>query len=249
MGSPDLPARFERERLLDEIKDRIRPDGSLEEKAYAIRDEIQAALEATHPGAVVVLGGSVAKGTYLRDNHDVDFFVRFPAGSASGLVAEMLEESLAIVAKKLHVRLERLHGSRDYFQFRIHDAQGTGGMNEVTFEVVPVIHITSAYDAQHVTDAHPVVGRLRGLRLETQRRVTGRVVAPDRPDLESRVVHGSPQSTTRLAVLASFYNEARGARLSRTSRRISPPAPGSASARSARRARATARSRSRRRWG
>ena len=142
-----LPAKFERERLLDEIKGNLRPDGSLDEKAQDIMHIIQDQLDRQQPAATCVLGGSVAKQTYLKDNHDIDFFARFPASVPAGLLSELLEEALSEVVKQYHTKLHRLHGSRDYFQFTVDD---------ITIEVIPVIEIATAYDAQNVTDVSPL---------------------------------------------------------------------------------------------
>jgi tRNA nucleotidyltransferase (CCA-adding enzyme) len=81
-----------------------------------------------------VLGGSVAKGTFLK-NYDMDIFVRFYNNPSS----DMLER----VLKKEFKKVDRLHGSRDYFQI-VHAGK--------RYEVVPVLKIKKSEQAENVTD-------------------------------------------------------------------------------------------------
>jgi tRNA nucleotidyltransferase (CCA-adding enzyme) len=85
--------------------------------------------------AEVVLGGSVAKGTYLK-NYDFDIFVQFYRNPDS----DRLEKVLKAIFKKV----ERMHGSRDYFKLSY---QGS------SYEIVPVLRIDKAEQAENVTDA------------------------------------------------------------------------------------------------
>ncbi|MBW3012871.1 CCA tRNA nucleotidyltransferase [Candidatus Woesearchaeota archaeon] len=84
--------------------------------------------------AEVVLGGSAAKNTCLK-NYDLDIFVRFYKNPDSDL--------LEVVLKNVFKKVERLHGSRDYF--KIHHK----GMD---YEIVPVLKILRASQAENVTD-------------------------------------------------------------------------------------------------
>jgi len=51
-----------------------------------------------------------------------------------------------ILEKRLKLKLERLHGSRDYFHY--HD--------EITFELVPILKITKSTQAENITDISPL---------------------------------------------------------------------------------------------
>jgi len=82
----------------------------------------------------VALGGSAAKGTSLK-HYDLDIFVRFYGSPDSNLLEKVL--------KKEFGKVERLHGSRDYFQIRF---------EEKRYEVVPVLKISKAEEAKNVTD-------------------------------------------------------------------------------------------------
>ncbi len=83
--------------------------------------------------AEVTLGGSVAKGTFLKDP-DYDVFVRFQKPDS-----DLLEK----VLKKCFSKVDRIHGSRDYFQVKYKGQ---------IFEIIPVKKISKASEAENVTD-------------------------------------------------------------------------------------------------
>src|SRR3989344_6450780 len=80
---------------------------------------IEKELENQSIKAEVVLGGSVAKGTFLKDT-DYDVFVRFEKPDS---------DLLHSILKKCFSHVGRIHGSRDYFQVKY--------KNHV-FEIIPV---------------------------------------------------------------------------------------------------------------
>jgi len=102
--------------------------------------ELEAALKYRKASAQVFVGGSSVKGTGLRDNYDVDIFVRFKKGQE---ISDLLEE----VVQSLPDAYERVHGSRDYFQL----VRG-----KILFEIVPVRFIRSHKKAENVTDMSPL---------------------------------------------------------------------------------------------
>ncbi len=95
------------------------------------------------PGARVVVGGSIAKDTWISGVHDIDIFVCFAYNrykSRSAGLSVLLEASL----KSSGLEFRRLHGSRDYFQ-----VQWQG----FSFEAVPVLDIRRPGQALNITDA------------------------------------------------------------------------------------------------
>jgi tRNA nucleotidyltransferase (CCA-adding enzyme) len=96
--------------------------------------KLSSALKKRKIQADVVIGGSVAKSTNLK-HYDMDIFVQFYKNPDSDL--------LEAVLKKEFARVERLHGSRDYF--KIH----AGSKH---YEIVPVLKIAKAEQAENVTD-------------------------------------------------------------------------------------------------
>jgi tRNA nucleotidyltransferase (CCA-adding enzyme) len=97
--------------------------------------------------AECVKGGSIAKGTFLKGDHDVDLFVRFSVEYPSKDISNKLEHILKLVSKKLNFKFKRIHGSRDYFQFEV---------DNLKFEVVPVLKIFNVSEAVNITDASPL---------------------------------------------------------------------------------------------
>src|SRR3989344_6793717 len=89
--------------------------------------------------AEAILGGSVAKGTFLKGQHDVDIFVLYKNDKD---ISNKLESSLRIFKN-----IERVKGSRDYFQARVY------GLN---FEIVPVLKIKTVKEAKNITDISPL---------------------------------------------------------------------------------------------
>ncbi len=96
--------------------------------------------------AKVVLGGSGAKGTWLREAHDADVFVLFNYNKykdKNGKISDILSNEL----KKKFGKAARLHGSRDYFQIE---------KSGFTFEIVPILEVKKAKDAINITDVSPL---------------------------------------------------------------------------------------------
>ncbi len=134
-------------KLLEEVKKGKRPTAAENSTVAKIAAEfitrLDRALKAAKVRAKPVVGGSGAKGTWLRGMHDIDVFVCFDYKSYKGKSGE-LSEFLAKAMKKAFPKHERLHGSRDYFRVRY------GNYN---FEFVPILKISKASQAMNITDA------------------------------------------------------------------------------------------------
>ncbi len=95
--------------------------------------------------ANVFVGGSFAKGTMMKgDEYDIDVFVRFEENYSEKDISGLLWGVVAHVGKKLNKGVEKVHGSRDYFQIKWNE--------KTTFEIVPVVKIRQPKDARNVTD-------------------------------------------------------------------------------------------------
>ncbi len=107
--------------------------------------EIRIALEHTKIEAYVMLGGSAAKGTFLKHDFDCDIFVRFQFDKYKDKdLSNLLEPAL----KKIkNIKYERVHGSRDYF---------TGKWKDLHYEIIPVLYITNKNMAKNITDMSPL---------------------------------------------------------------------------------------------
>ncbi|MEK6854356.1 MAG: nucleotidyltransferase domain-containing protein, partial [Nanoarchaeota archaeon] len=133
--------------LLEEEKALRRPTASETALVGRIAGELtkrlEKALKASKVKAKSVVGGSGAKGTWLRGMHDIDVFVCFDYNRYKKKSGE-LSEFLAKAIKKAFPKYERLHGSRDYFKVRY------SGYN---FELVPILLIKKVKQAINITDA------------------------------------------------------------------------------------------------
>jgi len=131
-------------KLLSEVLNEIKPSKEYEkdilDKANSIIHKINKGIK----DAKTVLGGSGAKGTWLK-TFDADIFVKFnynKFNDKSDKLSDILEKFL-----KKHFKIIRLHGSRDYFQVR---------EGKFTFEIVPILQIKKAEQARNITDVSPL---------------------------------------------------------------------------------------------
>jgi len=92
--------------------------------------------------AKVVVGGSFAKGTWLKGARDVDVYVCFDYAlfkDKSSMLSDLLEKCI----KRAFRKYERLHGSRDYFRIK---------QDDLIFEIIPILAIKKVDDAVNITD-------------------------------------------------------------------------------------------------
>lgn len=128
--------------IFDEELERIKPSEAenkeLMEDAKRIIDALNRKLKGK---ASAMLGGSFAKGTVIRkDKYDADIFVRFFRNPDS----DALEKALKI----LKTKIERIHGSRDYFRLK---------SGKIFIEIVPILNMNkkNTEKAVNVTDVSP----------------------------------------------------------------------------------------------
>ena len=130
--------------MLNEVLNEIKPSEKEQKSVKATtRSFMQKLITNLKQHKVEVqLGGSIAKDTFLKNNHDADVFVRFDYKKYySKDISEILAEAVA------SMETERIHGSRDYFK-----VQHKG----IIFEIVPVLKVDKAEKAVNVTDMSPL---------------------------------------------------------------------------------------------
>lgn len=86
------------------------------------------------------IGGSVAKGTFLKKLQDVDVFAAFELKTARSQNISLIVEQ---VLKASKLEYERVHGSRDYFVVMF---------KALRFEIVPVVRVKTWRQALNMTD-------------------------------------------------------------------------------------------------
>jgi len=126
-------------KLLREVLTEIKP------KTADIMDEIKVFLALLNEQlakdkvkAKAIIGGSVAKDTFLAGDYDCDVYAQFDKSYKDKDISKILGKSL----KKAFKNVIKLHGSRDYYQIK----------NNINFEIVPTLKITNHEDAENITD-------------------------------------------------------------------------------------------------
>ncbi|MBW3015440.1 CCA tRNA nucleotidyltransferase [Candidatus Woesearchaeota archaeon] len=128
-------------KFIDSVIKQIVPGKGLVEKADSIVALIRKELIKLKINAEPVLGGSLAKGTNLKGDFDVDIFVRFDLEYKDKDLSKILGKALK------NFKCQLVHGSRDYYQFKY---------KNLKVEVVPVLRIANAAQAVNVTDVSPL---------------------------------------------------------------------------------------------
>ncbi|KYK26255.1 hypothetical protein AYK26_05605 [Euryarchaeota archaeon SM23-78] len=127
--------------ICEKIIKKIRPEKQEFIEVDNIIKKINTILKKNRIKAEGVAGGSYAKGTILKNDFDIDLFVRFALSYKKNDISKMLGQ----VLKPLKVEL--VHGSRDYYQLR---------KNNLLFEIVPVLKINNYKQVFNVTDMSPL---------------------------------------------------------------------------------------------
>ncbi|MBU0979980.1 MAG: nucleotidyltransferase domain-containing protein [Nanoarchaeota archaeon] len=126
-------------KLLDEMRDELRPDSQPAE-LKGFLSKLDARLKKLKVKAKAVAGGSIAKGTFLKNDYDIDIFVMFDSKHKDKDLSDLLEKALK------PFKPIRLHGSRDYFHIK----------GKTSYEIVPVLKITKPEQAENITDCSPL---------------------------------------------------------------------------------------------
>ncbi len=128
-------------KVLQEVK----PSKKEEREVLKAASSFMAVLKPRFKEADVFLGGSIAKGTWLKGNYDTDIFVRFDYKKFQN--STQLSDRVERELKKLKLDYERIHGSRDYFSVK---------KEKFNFEVVPILKINTSEKARNITDISPL---------------------------------------------------------------------------------------------
>ncbi len=125
---------------ISRMRESLRPKEDVSQKISPFISKLEKALKET--GAIVMVGGSIAKDTYLPGQYDVDVFVRFPAKYRGKDISSKLKKALG----SLRLKYEVLHGSRDYFQVE----------DKMLYEVIPVLLVSRPEEAENIADTSPL---------------------------------------------------------------------------------------------
>jgi len=104
--------------ILSDVLNRIRPSprtqATVESLARMLVSEIDGILEKLSPGCVVEVEGSVAKGTYLENQHDIDIFVFFPPETSREKMEKTTLDLGVQWAQRRHARYQIAYAEHPY---------------------------------------------------------------------------------------------------------------------------------------
>ena len=126
-------------KILDETLSGIKPEKRTLKEVDEFIKKINLQIKKTKIPARAVVGGSFAKDTFLKEDHDVDIFMMFNLKYKNKDLSKLLKKILK------PFKYKQVHGSRDYFIIK----------NKFNFEIVPVLDIKKSTDAENVTDFSP----------------------------------------------------------------------------------------------
>ncbi|MBS3176481.1 nucleotidyltransferase domain-containing protein [Candidatus Woesearchaeota archaeon] len=122
--------------LLKKVSDQLRPTITKIPEVADFITKINASIKKNRIKAITIPGGSYAKQTFLKEDHDIDIFIAFDLQYKDQDISSLLRTIL----KPFNAVL--IHGSRDYYQIR----------GKYYFEIIPVLAIKKPSDAKNVTD-------------------------------------------------------------------------------------------------
>lgn len=137
---------METKEILKKALEEIKPTKGEVNETLSKIDVLLKKLNGKLKNSKAILGGSGAKGTWLKGIFDIDIFVLFDYEKfkdKSDKLSDILEKQI----KALFPKLKRLHGSRDYFQLK---------QDKFSFELIPILSIKKAADAINITDVSPL---------------------------------------------------------------------------------------------
>ncbi len=102
--------------------------------------DIENQLKKMGVSAEVFVGGSIAKGTWIKNHYDIDFFVRFDGDYKD----EEMSRVTSKVVKKAFGKCAIVHGSRDYCKVKY---------KNYLFEFIPTLKIAEPRYAKNSIDA------------------------------------------------------------------------------------------------
>jgi tRNA nucleotidyltransferase (CCA-adding enzyme) len=136
------------QQVISQIKKNIVPNKTETQSVNEVSQEIiQIVNEQSEKyGAELLIGGSVAKGTWLPGIHDIDCFLQFNYQKYRNK-SESLSDITEKIVKRCFSKYQRLHGSRDYFQTTYQGYE---------IEIIPVLKIINPKMMKNITDVSPL---------------------------------------------------------------------------------------------
>lgn len=127
------------EKLLKQIIKEIKPTEDVGKEVAVMLKKLNEKIKKKKIKAKAVAGGSIAKGTFLGYDYDIDIFVKFDLKYRKKDISKILGSIMGSKATKVY-------GSRDYYQIK----------DKYNYEIVPVLDIKDPKQAGNVTDMSPM---------------------------------------------------------------------------------------------
>ncbi len=132
----------EHEKIVKKVKQKIKPTTAETKKVDDIinfsKEKVQKEMLKQKIDAEIFVGGSVAKNTWTKGQHDIDIFIRFEKKHKN--IGGLLKK----IVKKVFKNVKVLHGSRDYCKINYRGYE---------LEFVPVYKIKKPSEAENSMDA------------------------------------------------------------------------------------------------
>ena len=98
------------EKIFRDVKKEITPDMGVIIEVDKIVEKINVTMESMGIIAECVKGGSIAKGTFLKDDYDIDLFMRFNTQYKEQNISNITEDILKKLCDRIKIKsLERIH--------------------------------------------------------------------------------------------------------------------------------------------
>ncbi|MEM4398067.1 MAG: nucleotidyltransferase domain-containing protein [Candidatus Woesearchaeota archaeon] len=126
-------------KILDEVKKEIMPNRDIIKNVTLFLSYLNEKLKEEKITASCIPGGSIAKNTFLKDDFDIDVFVKFDYSYKDKEISKIFESFLI----KKNIKYKKIHGSRDYFHVL---------KDDYLYEFVPIIEFKTPESIINITD-------------------------------------------------------------------------------------------------
>ncbi|MEM2139288.1 MAG: nucleotidyltransferase domain-containing protein [Candidatus Woesearchaeota archaeon] len=126
-------------KILDEVKKEIKPNLAIVDKVILFLSNLNENLKKEKINASCIPGGSIAKNTFLKDDFDIDVFVKFNFSYKNNEISKIFENFLI----KNNINYKKIHGSRDYFHVL---------KDDYLYEFVPILEFKNPNEILNITD-------------------------------------------------------------------------------------------------
>ncbi|MFW6310927.1 MAG: nucleotidyltransferase domain-containing protein [Nanoarchaeota archaeon] len=183
-------------KVTEEVLKSIKPDEKPLIIAQKFISRLNKLLLENNISAKAVLGGSMAKNTFLKNDFDADVFVKFDTKYKGRDISKLLKDILIN-----NFEFEVVRGSRDYFHV----------FEKILFELIPVLDVSRIEDAENVIDMSPLhveYFKRKGKGLEDEVRLLKQFMKANRVYGAESFVNGFSGHVVDLLVIkyGSFLN-------------------------------------------